>query len=155
MILGPGDAAPDFSLSDQFGRDLHLAEAARRGPVILAFLPYAFSPVCGDEIRALQEIQDDADAGGVPLTVIAVTADAKYTLAAWGAERGVSLPIGSDFWPHGEVARAYGVFDEEHGVAERGVFVITADGTIVSGRQVAPTETRDFAIEARTAAANA
>lgn len=155
MILGPGDAAPDFSLSDQFGRDLHLAEAARRGPVILAFLPYAFSPVCGDEIRALQEVQDEADAAGDLLTVIAVTADSKYTLAAWGDERGVSLPIGSDFWPHGEVARAYGVFDEEHGVAERGVFVITGDGTIVSGRQVARTETRDFAIEARIAAADA
>lgn len=153
MILGSGDRAPDFSLSDQYGRFLHLAEAAERGPVILAFLPYAFSPVCGDEIRALQEVQDYADAAGDELTVIAVTADSKYTLAAWGAERGVTLPLGSDFWPHGTVARAYGVFDEEHGVAERGVFVITSGGTIVSGRQVARTQTRDFAIEARIAAA--
>jgi alkyl hydroperoxide reductase subunit AhpC len=50
----------------------------------------------------------------------------------------------SDFWPHGESARAFGVFDPIHGVAERGVFVISPTGTIVSGRQVARTETRDF-----------
>ncbi|MCM1012308.1 MULTISPECIES: redoxin domain-containing protein [unclassified Brevibacterium] len=152
MIPGPGDRAPDFSVTDQFGRTITLAEATGSSVVILAFLPYAFSPVCGDEIRALQEIQDDADAAGDDLTVIAITADAKYTLAAWGAERGVNLSIGSDFWPHGAVARAYGVFDEDHGVAERGVFVITKAGTIESGRQVARTETRDFAIEARIAA---
>lgn len=144
MILRPGDRAPDFSIPDQHGAIIHLAEVAERSAVVLVFVPFAFSPVCGDEISALNGWQDRLRSQRRGVEIIAVSADSKYTLAAWAAERGVDVRLGSDFWPHGRIARSYGVFDSEHGVAERGVFAISTGGTIVSGRQVARTQTRDF-----------
>ena len=148
MILRPGDRAPDFRVPDQYGSALHLAEALRRCSVILVFFPFAFSPVCGDEIRALDELRQTLRADDEPVEIIGMSADSKYTLAAWSEAREVTFDLGSDFWPHGEVAKAYGVFDADHGVPERAVFVISRTGTIVTSRQVARTETRDFSVDA-------
>ncbi|WP_350271337.1 redoxin domain-containing protein [Brevibacterium sp. CBA3109] len=147
MILRPGDRAPDFAVSDQLGSALHLAEALRRSTVILVFFPFAFSPVCGDEIRALEDLRQVLQANAEPIEIIGMTVDSKYTLAAWSEVREVALDLGADFWPHGEVAKSYGVFDADHGVAERGVFVISRTGTIVTSRQAARTETRDFSVD--------
>lgn len=143
-MLRPGDRAPDLSIPDQYGAIIHLAEVTECCAVVLAFVPFAFSAVCGDEISALSQWQRQLHSDGHSVEVIGVSVDSKYTLAAWAAERGVDVRLGSDFWPHGDVARAFGVFDAAHGVAERGVFVIAADGRIVRGRQVARTQTRDF-----------
>ncbi|GAA1843955.1 redoxin domain-containing protein [Brevibacterium marinum] len=154
MILRPGVRAPDFCVPDQFGSTLHLAEVLRRSTLILVFFPFAFSPVCGDEIRALDELQTELVGSGDPIEIIAMTADSKYTLAAWAQARDVSVNLGSDFWPHGQVARSYGVFDAEHGVAERGVFVISRAGTIESSRQAARAEARDFTADIGSARAS-
>lgn len=153
MILRPGDRAPDFRVPDQFGSTIHLAEVSRRSAVILVFFPFAFSPVCGDEVRALDDLGQTLAAESAPIEVIGMSVDSKYTLAAWSSERGLRLDLGSDFWPHGEVAKSYGVFDADHGVAERGVFVISRTGTIVTSRQVARTETRDFSVDVAQARA--
>lgn len=146
MILRPGDRAPDLSLPDQHGSVISLAEAAHRHVRVLAFVPFAFSPICGDELAALDQWQKQMRADSKNVDVLVVSVDSKYTLAAWSQQAGTDVLLGSDFWPHGEVSRAFGVFDPVHGVAERGVFVIS-DGTIVSGRQVARTETRDFSAD--------
>ncbi|WP_193072119.1 MULTISPECIES: peroxiredoxin [unclassified Brevibacterium] len=153
MILRPGARAPDFCVPDQFGSTLHLAEALRQSAVILVFFPFAFSPVCGDEVRALEDVRQSLATESAPVEIIAMSVDSKYTLAAWSQAREIGIDLGSDFWPHGEVARSYGVFDADHGVAERGVFVISQTGTIVSSRQVARTETRDFTADVAQARA--
>jgi peroxiredoxin len=144
MILRPGDRAPDFALADQHGSVITLAEATRGSALVLVFVPFAFSPICGDELADLDRwrtrMHDDSQA----VDIVVVSVDSKYTLAAWAQQTGTSLALGSDFWPHGEVASAFGVFDEIHGVAERAVFVISATGTIIRGRQVARSQTRDF-----------
>ncbi|RBP64165.1 peroxiredoxin [Brevibacterium sanguinis] len=147
MILVPGDRAPGFRVPDQFGSVLDLAEVRQRSTVLVAFLPFAFSPVCGDEIRSLQSLHEELGEKAAPIEIIGITADSKYTLAAWSETAGVTFRLGSDFWPHGEVARSFGVFDDGHGVAERGVFVVSTAGTIVSSRRVARTQVRDFHID--------
>ncbi|SDS72848.1 Peroxiredoxin [Brevibacterium siliguriense] len=144
MILRPGDRAPDFTLPDHLGSVITLTEAAPRGARVLAFVPFAFSPICGDELAALDGWQERMRQGSHAVEVVVVSTDSKYTLAAWARNAGTAVTLASDFWPHGGAARAFGVFDEIHGVAERGVFVISPAGTIVSGRQVARSETRDF-----------
>ncbi|WP_166824954.1 redoxin domain-containing protein [Brevibacterium limosum] len=144
MILRPGDRAPDLSLPDHLGSVFTLTEAAPRAAVVLAFVPFAFSPICGDELAALDGWQERMRQGSHAVDVIVVSTDSKYTLAAWAQQAGTAVILASDFWPHGGAARAFGVFDEIHGVAERGVFVISPAGTIMSGRQVTRTETRDF-----------
>ena len=147
MILRPGQRAPDFEVPDQFGSTIHLAEVLDRSSVILVFFPFAFSPVCSDELGALERAREELAESNEAIEIIGMTVDSKYTLAAWSHERQVSVDLGSDFWPHGEVASAYGVLDSSHGVAERGVFVISRNGTIVSSRQAARTETRDFSAD--------
>lgn len=147
MILRPGERAPDFCVPDQFGSTLHLAEVLHRSAVMLVFLPFAFSPICGDEVGALEDLRQSPANESAPVEIIALSVDSKYTLAAWSADRGVGLSLGSDFWPHGDVARSYGVFDAEHGVAERGVFVISRTGTIVTSRQAPRSQTRDFSAD--------
>ncbi|UVI37761.1 redoxin domain-containing protein [Brevibacterium spongiae] len=147
MIPRPGDRAPDLTLPDQFGSVFTLTEAARPRAVVLAFVPFAFSPICGDELADLDGWQRRMRESELAVDVAVVSVDSKYTLAAWGRHSGTDVALLSDFWPHGAAARAFGVFDTIHGVAERGTFVISATGTIVSGRQVARTETRDFSAE--------
>ncbi|WP_210605384.1 redoxin domain-containing protein [Brevibacterium oceani] len=147
MILRPGDRAPDLSLPDQHGSVITLAEATERSALVLAFVPFAFSPICGDELAALDERQTRMRQAEEAVSVLVVSVDSKYTLAAWSQQTGTDVLLGSDFWPHGAAARAFGVFDPHHGVAERGVFVISPAGTIVSGRQVARTETRNFSAD--------
>ena len=144
MILRPGDRAPDLTLPDQHGSVITLAEAATSSVLVLAFVPFAFSPICGDELAALDRWQTSMREDSKRVDVLVVSVDSKYTLAAWSQQTGTGLLLGSDFWPHGQAARAFGVFVPVHGVAERGVFVISAAGTIVRGRQVARGETRDF-----------
>ncbi|WP_420096123.1 redoxin domain-containing protein [Brevibacterium sediminis] len=144
MTLRPGDRAPDLTLPDHLGSVITLTEAAPLTARVLAFVPFAFSPICGDELAALEQWQERMRKGSHAVDVVVVSTDSKYTLAAWARQTRVGVTLASDFWPHGEAARAFGVFDEVHGVAERGVFVISPAGTIVSGRHVARTETRDF-----------
>lgn len=144
MILRPGDRAPDLTLPDHLGSVITLTEAAPRTARVLVFVPFAFSPICGDELAALDKWQERMRKGSRAVDVVVVSTDSKYTLAAWARQTGVDVTLASDFWPHGEAARAFGAFDQVHGVAERGVFVISPAGTIVSGRKVARTETRDF-----------
>lgn len=146
MILRPGDRAPDLTLPDHFGSAITLPGASSRA-VVLAFVPFAFSPICGDELADLNGWQERMRQDSHAVDVVVVSADSKFTLAAWAQQAGTDVTLASDFWPHGDAARAFGVFDEVHGVAERGVFAISPAGTIVSSRQVARTESRDFSAD--------
>ncbi len=99
-------------------------------PTLVAFMPAGFSPVCGGELDDLSLIAERADEDGVQ--VLVVTCDSVAVLAAWLAASNThpSIVAVSDFWPHGEIARAFGAFDERHGIAMRTSFAIDAEGVI-------------------------
>lgn len=135
MTLRPGDPAPDFTLQDTHGTPVHLADLHGE-PVLIVFYPFAFSGICTGELCELRDNIEDFETAGVRL--LAVSTDSVFTLKAWQQQEGFSFDLLSDFWPHGEVARAYGVLDEQNGHALRGSFLVDADGVIrwcvVNGR---------------------
>ncbi len=127
MAVEVGDVAPDFELRDQHGSPVRLS-AQRGGKVVLVFYPLAFSGVCHGELSALRD--EFLPAAGEDVRVLAVSVDSMFALRAWSDQERYTFPLLSDFWPHGGVARAYGVFDDEKGVAMRGTFVIDAEGVV-------------------------
>lgn len=126
--LRPGDIAPGFSLPNQFGEPITLSEL-QGVPVAIVFYPFAFSGICTGELCELQDNSDDFAALGVRL--LAVSVDTKYTLRAYAAAEGYEFDLLADFWPHGGVAQAYGVFDPVRGMAGRSTFLVSAEGRIV------------------------
>ena len=140
MILGPGALAPEFELPDQHGAPHRLADRRGIRPVVLVFVPFAFSRTCTGELRELDAHSDLFAAAGAELFVASV--DAKYALRAWGEAEGVGVTLLSDFWPHGGVAARYGAFDESAGFARRATFVIDAEGVIRSSFATGPGEAR-------------
>jgi peroxiredoxin len=122
-----GHKAPAFSLTDQHGRAFSLADRAGSA-VLLVFVPFAFSDVCTNE---LIELRNAADLQGrEDLTVVVVSCDSIYTQKAWSDTHSYRAPLLSDFWPHGDVARSYGVFNPREGLATRGTFLIDGDGVV-------------------------
>ncbi len=118
-----GTAAPEFELRDQHGASIRLTDFRGR-PVVVVFFPYAFTGVCTDELRELH------DGFGHDEAILAVSCDSMYSLRAYGDTQGIGFHLLSDFWPHGAVARRYGVFDHERGCALRGTFVIDEFGVV-------------------------
>ena len=128
MILEPGTRAPAFALVNQFGQTVRLAELVGEKPVALVFFPLAFSRVCQGELCELRDnIGVFRDAG---VDLVGISVDSKHTLRAWAEAESYDFPLLADFWPHGEVAAAFGAFDEQKGTAERATFVIGSDGVI-------------------------
>jgi peroxiredoxin len=126
---GAGDQAPDFTLKDQHGDDVTLS-ALRGAPVVVVFYPFTFSGVCEGE---LCEIRDDPGAfERVGAQVLAISCDTRHAQRTWAEQQGYAFPVLSDFWPHGAVARAYGVFNDTLGCTNRATFVLDADGVISS-----------------------
>lgn len=122
-----GDPAPDFELVNQFGEPVRLS-SFRGQIVVLVFYPFAFSGICTGE---LCEIRDNLAAfEDSQATVLAVSVDSKFSLRAYAEKEGYGFDLLADFWPHGAVASAYGVFDPESGMAGRGTFIIDGAGTI-------------------------
>jgi mycoredoxin-dependent peroxiredoxin len=140
MILEPGTAAPDFALPNQFGQTVALRDFRGVSPVTLVFFPLAFSRTCQGELCELRDHPDLFAETGSQL--VAISVDSKHSLRAWAEEQGYDFPLLADFWPHGEVARAYGAFLEERGYASRATFVIGVDGVIRSSFATAPGEAR-------------
>ncbi|MFE4610626.1 peroxiredoxin [Streptomyces niveus] len=146
--IAVGDQAPDFSLKDNHGRTVRLADfrggAAGHGGggegggagdpdhdgknVVLVFYPFAFTGVCAGELGALRDalpafVNDDTQ-------LLAVSTDSIHTLRIFAEQEGLEYPLLSDFWPHGQTSRAYGIFDEDKGCALRGTFVIDRTGIV-------------------------
>ncbi len=122
-----GDPAPDFTLPDQDKQPVTLSDL-RGGPVMLVFFPGAFSTTC---TRELCEIRDDYsayDERGV--SVLGISVDSTHALRAWRREQGYAHQFLSDRWPVGAVAKLYGVWNESDGQADRGTFILDADGVV-------------------------
>jgi len=140
MPLPAGALAPDFELADETGQTVRLAELRRVEPVVLVFFPLAFSRTCEGELGALRDHRDVFEGAGVRL--VAVSVDSTFALRAWAEEQRFGFPLLSDFWPHGEVARAYDAFLEERGHAARATFVVDEAGVIRASFATAPGEAR-------------
>ncbi|MGZ4447835.1 MAG: peroxiredoxin [Nocardioides sp.] len=123
-----GGAAPDFSLRDQFGQDVSLSSYRGRKSVAILFYPWAFSGVCQGEMAGVRDRL--AEFMTFDTEVLAISTDPVYSLRAFADAEGLNFPLLSDFWPHGEVARAYDVFDDERGVARRSSYVIDKQGLV-------------------------
>jgi peroxiredoxin len=128
MTVGIGDAAPGFTLRDQHGRRRSLTELRGR-PVLLVFFPFAFSAVCTGELRELRDHTSRIERVGAA-ELLAVSCDPMFALRVFAEQDGLELPLLSDFWPHGEVSRMYGAFDDEHGCPTRSTFLIDGDGVV-------------------------
>ncbi len=123
----PGTPAPDFTLPSAPDRSLSLRELRGR-PVILAFYPADWSPVCGDQMVLYNELLPEFERFDAALLGISV--DGVWCHAAFARDRKLGFPLLSDFEPKGEVARAYGVYRPSDGITERALFVIDADGDV-------------------------
>ena len=127
QALGPGTPAPDFALPAAPDRTISLRELRGR-PVILAFYPADWSPVCGDQMTLYNELLPEFERFEAALLGISV--DGVWCHAAFARDRKLGFPLLSDFEPKGEVARAYGVYRPAAGIAERALFVVDADGAV-------------------------
>lgn len=143
MTLSVGEVAPDFELSNQHGETVKLSEKLGEKPVVLVFFPLAFSGICTGELCELRDNLNVFNDENIHL--IAVSIDSKFTLKAWAGQEGYEFDLLADFWPHGDVAKQYGVFIEETGFANRATFVIAQDGKVVETIITAPGQARDFA----------
>ena len=129
MTIDIGDEAPDFALEDQHRNVVRLSDFRGRKNVVVVFYPMAFTSVCQGELCAIRDSLPDFD--GDDVQTLAISCDTSAVHKRWADEQGYHFPILADFWPHGEVARSYGVFDDASGLALRGTFILDKQGTVV------------------------
>ena len=126
-MIEPGSAAPEFTLPDQDGNRVSLSDYRGR-TVVLVFYPADFSRVCTDQLSVYQEVLPQLEEEGARLVGISV--DGAFCHKAFQQHQGLSIPLLADFHPKGEVAKAYGVWSEDHGVACRALVMVRADKTV-------------------------
>ena len=141
MAVEVGSKAPDFTLNDYNKQAVTLSSFQGEKPVLLVFYPFAFSGICQGELCQLRD--ELADLRGKDVQVIGVSVDTPFSLKAWAEQQGYQFPLLSDFWPHGAVASAYGVFNEKAGLANRGTFLIDTGGCVRFAEINQPGEARD------------
>jgi len=138
--LQAGDTAPDFTLPSAQGPEVTLSAVVATKPVVLSFVPAAFTGTCTGEFCELRDniaLFEDAS-----VQLIGVSADPKAAQRVWAEQEGFDFPILSDFWPHGAVARAYGVLLEDKGIATRATFIVDGSMTIRAAFVHPPSEAR-------------
>lgn len=128
MTLEIGEKAPEFTLASQHGEQVSLADFRGSKAVVVVFYPFAFSGVCTGELSALRDRLPELDNDDSQL--VAISCDPMYALRAFADAEGLTFGLLSDFWPHGDAARAYGVFDEEKGCARRGTYIVDREGVL-------------------------
>jgi peroxiredoxin len=126
-VIEAGSKAPEFTLPDQDGKQVSLADFRGRN-VVLVFYPADFSPVCTDQLSIYQEVLGELEERGTKLVGISV--DGAFCHRAFRSHLNLDIPLLADFHPKGEVARAYGVWSDEHGVAGRALVLVDGDGTV-------------------------
>jgi len=128
MSLVIGTKAPDFELSDQNGVKVSLSSFRDKQNVVVLFYPFSFTGTCTEE---LCEIRDDLSSfQNDDVQLLAISCDSIFTQRTFSEAQGYKFPVLSDFWPHGEVAKAYGVFNEQRGCAIRGTFIVDKSGIL-------------------------
>jgi peroxiredoxin len=128
-MVRTGEKAPEFDLEVRHGERVQLSDFRGRSNVLLVFHPFAFTSVCEEEARDLQENLESFR--NAQTEIVLVSCDPSPARQAWREQLGAEYVFASDFWPHGEAAKAYGVFNEANGAPHRGTFLIDRDGTVV------------------------
>lgn len=139
MAVEVGTQAPDFTLNDYNKQEVTLSSFRGDKPVLLVFYPFAFSGICQGELCQLRDEFDQY----TNVQVLGVSVDTPFALKAWAEQQGYQFPLLSDFWPHGEVAKKYGVFNEQAGLALRGTFLIDTEGIVRFAEVNQPGEPRN------------
>ena len=127
-MVDVGELAPDFTLPDQDRQPVTLSSFRGSKDVVLVFYPLSFTPTCQGELCAIRD--SIADFSSDRVQTLAVSCDSTAVHKHWADEQGYAFPLLADFWPHGEVARQYGVLEEDFGLALRGTFIVDRDGRI-------------------------
>jgi mycoredoxin-dependent peroxiredoxin len=141
MPIAAGAEAPDFLLRDQNNQEVRLSGFRGRKSVLLVFYPLAFTGTCQGELCEVAEnLETYANA---EVQVLTVSVDSVYSHKVWADREGWDFPLLADFWPHGAVAQAYGVFNPERGYANRGTFLIDKAGVVRFAEMNMPGEARD------------
>jgi peroxiredoxin len=142
MALENDTQAPDFELPNQFGEHIRLSDFRHKKPVALVFFPLAFSSTCTSELCELRDnlalFRDKS------IELLGVSVDSKATLRAFAEADGYDFNLLADFWPHGAVAKEYGVFLPEKGFANRASFLIDVNGIIRASFVTAPGQARSI-----------
>ena len=126
--ISVGEVAPDFELKDQHGAKVKLSSFKGKKNVVVLFIPFSFTGTCTGELCAIRD--DLAAFQNDDVQVIAISCDSPFTQKIFAEQEGYKFPVLSDFWPHGAVAQAYGIFNADLGCALRGTFIIDKQGVI-------------------------
>lgn len=141
MAIEVGKEAPDFTLADQNKEEVSLSSFRGKQNVLVVFYPFAFSGICTGELCSVRDdlprFQNDN------VQIVAVSTDPSFTLKAFADQERYEFPLLSDFWPHGTVAQAYGVFNDAAGMANRGTFLVDKEGVVRFAEMNQPGEARD------------
>lgn len=127
-MIAVGERAPDFTLRDQNNEQFKLSDFRGKQAVLVVFYPLAFTGICTGELGALRDdlptFQND------DVRVVTISVDSAYSHKIFSEREGFEFPLLADFWPHGGVAQAYGVFNDTAGIANRGTFLVDRDGIV-------------------------
>jgi mycoredoxin-dependent peroxiredoxin len=140
-MLPVGSTAPDFTLHDQNRQPVTLSDFRGAKDVLLVFFPLAFTGICQGELDEVRDHLPDFENDG--RAVLAISVGPAPTHKVWATQSGFLFPVLADFWPHGAVAQAYGVFNDDAGVANRGTFVVDRSGIVRFAEMKQPGEARD------------
>ena len=143
-MIAAGDLAPDFTLADQNNQRVSLSAFRGTKNVLLVFFPLAFTAICQRELDEIRDHIDDFANGSTATLAISVGPSPVHKV--WAAQRGFTFPVLSDFWPHGAVSLAYGVFNDASGFSNRGTFAVDRNGVVRFADCKQPGEARDQAV---------
>jgi peroxiredoxin len=140
-MIAVGDEAPDFTLNDQNNEEVVLSSFRGQQAVLIIFYPLAFTGICTGELCRVRDelptFQNDA------VQVLTISVDSPYSHKIFSEREGYEFPLLADFWPHGGVAQAYGVFNDTTGFANRGTFLVDRNGVVRFAEMNGPGEGRD------------
>lgn len=139
--VGVGDEAADFTLRDQNNEEVTLSGFRGKQAVLIIFYPLAFTGICTGELTRVRD--DLASFQNDDVQVLTISVDSAYSHKIFADREGYEFPLLSDFWPHGAVAQAYGAFNEQAGIANRGTFLVDDGGVVRFTEMNGPGDGRD------------
>ena len=139
--IAVGQPAPDFTLRDQNNEEVSLSDFRGHQAVLIIFYPLAFTGICTGELCVVRD--DLSTFQNDDVQVMTISVDSPYSHKVFSEKEGYEFPLLADFWPHGAVAQAYGVFNETTGFANRGTFLVDKDGIVRFAELNGPGEGRN------------
>jgi mycoredoxin-dependent peroxiredoxin len=140
-VIEVGQAAPDFTLRDQNREEFTLSTLRGTKAVLIVFYPFAFTGICTGELNRIRD--DLANFQNDDVQVVTISCDSVYSLKVFSLREELEFPLLADYWPHGGVARSYGVLNEDGGFANRGTFLVDREGIVRFAEMNAIGEGRD------------